>query len=822
MPFPNNLPQELTSFVGRRREMAEVRRLLPTTRLLTLTGAGGCGKTRLALRVASHALKEYLDGVWFVDLASLADVSLVPQAVASALGVREQTGRTLMETLTEYLKPKKLLLVLDNCEHLVEACASLVDALLHDCTNLRILATSRQPLSVTAETTWRVPSLSLPDPLHLPALKELGQYDAVRLFARRAQFRRENFEVTPANAAPIVQLCHQLDGIPLAVELAAARMSVLSVEEIASRIDERFRLLTSPYQTAMPRHRTLQATLDWSYNLLFEAEQSLLRSLSVFTGGFTVEAVEAVCGREGEIDEYETLDLLVQLVDKSLVIMEVWDGKSRYRLLETVRQYSLVRLNLSGEVKRLRDRHLDYYLAVAEEAEPQFQQSNQSAWLERLEMEHDNLRAALGWSVNNDCADGAMAEAGMRLAAALWWFWHLRGYWSEGIRWLTDMLALDTGDVSVATSLTTARAKGFNGAGRLALIMSDYASAATLLEEGLALSRRAGYKQGAAASLFGLSMVAFDQGKGEQTKDLAEEALAIGREVDDKLSIANALKMLGYAIWKQGDIADARSKFEEGLLISRALGNEAVIANMLMDLGEIARAQKDYDRAGSLNEEALALHRKLMQKRGIATALMNLGIIACHQRDYQVSENLFTEGILLLSEIGGRNMLGACLMGLAGVWAIQGQAERAATLFGAADAMCKSMGIQYGLVDRSDFDSSLIMIQAQLTAEVFNAAWARGQTMSTDEAVAFALQRPSAVGHISEPLLPDGDYPKDLTKREAELLGLVAGGLTNKEIAGQLSISVYTVETHLRSIFGKLGVTTRNAASRFAIDLNLV
>jgi len=386
--LPNNLPRQLTSFIGREREMAEVKRLLTTTRLLTLTGSGGCGKTRLALQVAADLVEEFANGVWLVELAALTDPALVPQAVASALGVREEPGRPLLATLSDYLKAKRLLLLLDNCEHLVAACAYLAEALLRACPHLRILATSREALNIAGETVWRVPSLSLPDLLHLPSVEHLTQYEAVRLFIERALISRPDFVLTSQGAPSVAQVCHRLDGIPLAIELAAARVKVLSVEQIAARLDNRFRLLTSGSRTALPRQKTLRAAIDWSYDLLSETERMVLRRLSVFAGGWTLEAAEAICVGEG-IEWHEVLDPLMQLVDKSLVMMEEQGGTVRYRLLETVRQYGRDKLPASGEADVVRGRHRDWYLALAERAEPELLGSNQAVWLERLETEHD-------------------------------------------------------------------------------------------------------------------------------------------------------------------------------------------------------------------------------------------------------------------------------------------------------------------------------------------------------------------------------------------------------------------------------------------------
>src|SRR5713226_5481995 len=374
--------------------MAAVKQLLSSTALLTLTGSGGCGKTRLALQVAADLLEEYADGVWLVELAPLADPALVPQTVASALGVRDAPGRPLTATLTDYLRSKSLLLVLDNCEHLLEAGAQLADALLRSCPRLRLLASSREGLGIGGEQTYRVPSLSLPDARHLPPLERLRDFEAVQLFADRARLSQATFAVTQANALSVAQVCQRLDGIPLAIELAAARVKALSVEKLNERLDDMFRLLTGGSRTALPRQQTLRALIDWSYDLLSPSEGALLRRLSVFAGGWTLEAAEAVCAGEG-VEEWEVLDLLTSLVEKSLVLYEERGGEGRYRLLETVRQYARDRLLEAGEAEAVRGRHLGFVLRLAEEAEPKLSGPEQVVWLDRLEAEHDNLRAAL-------------------------------------------------------------------------------------------------------------------------------------------------------------------------------------------------------------------------------------------------------------------------------------------------------------------------------------------------------------------------------------------------------------------------------------------
>ncbi|MGH2405099.1 MAG: ATP-binding protein, partial [bacterium] len=495
--LPNNLPIQLTSLVGREWELAEVNRLLPTTPLLTLTGSGGCGKTRLALQVAADVLEEYAEGIWFTDLAPISDPALVPQTVASVLSVHEQPGRSILAALTDYLMPKQLLLVLDNCEHLLAACARLSDALLRACPRLRILATSREGVGIAGELTYRVPSLSVPDLRNPSALNGLVQFGAVRLFVERATFAAPAFRLTPQKALTVAQICARLDGIPLAIELAAVRVKAMGVEQIASRLDDRFHLLTGGSRTALPRQQTLRGAIDWSYDLLPKPEAVLLGRLAVFAGGFRLEAVEAVCAGDG-VSADDVIELLTHLVEKSLVITEEQDGEEWYRLLETIRQYGLGKLRDAGEEPVLRRRHRDWYLELAERGEIGMQGADQRAWLDRVEREHDNFRAALEWSKS----EGGSAEERLRLAGALWFFWFLRGYLSEGREWLEGALSAGSG------ASASARVRALNGAGLLAWRQGDDARAAALGEEGLALCREVDYKLGIGYSLHTLGVVA--------------------------------------------------------------------------------------------------------------------------------------------------------------------------------------------------------------------------------------------------------------------------------------------------------------------------
>jgi predicted ATPase/DNA-binding NarL/FixJ family response regulator len=777
------LPVALTSFVGRGRELAEVERLLAGgTRLLTLTGPGGCGKTRLALEAASNVAGGFEDGAWWVGLASISDPDLVPRAVASALDIREVPGRSLIEVLVEHLKAKKTLLVLDNCEHLVEACAALAGALLPSCPKLRILATSREALGIAGESVWLVPSLSLPDdPQRLPPAEELVCYEAVRLFVERAEAVSSGFGLTEGNAAAVARVCRRLDGIPLAIELAAARAKVLSVEQIAGRLDDSFRLLTGGDRVALPRQRTLRATMDWSHDLLSEEERVLFRRLSAFAGGFALGTAEAVCSGDS-LAEDDMLDLLSRLVDKSLVMARERGGEMRYRLLETVRQYASGKLEEAGETEAVRRAHASFFLARAEEAEPKIEPKNNTAdrrpWLERLEAEHDNLRAALRWALESS------PQTGLRLANALYWLWYHRGYQGEARDWFEGALA------AAPAARTAARAKALQCAGYLAWAQGDHPVARSRLEESVEIWRGLGGGSGLGHALWVLALEMLDRGEPDVARSLAGESVRIFRTVGDEPGVAHSLANLGAIVLNQGDHALATSLLEESVAISRKLGDDWMLSLPLRNLGVAAFQQGDHGRAAVLIQESLALLRKLGEK-------------------WYISRNL------------------ECL---AAVASAQGDHERAARLFGAGEALREALGTSapYYLVD---YDRSVAAARAALGEESFAAAWARGREMTHEQAVAYALDEPATpleaqdAHHAPTGEAPVGEdeihhpepYPDGLTAREAEVLGLLAGGMTNKRIAAELFLSVSTVQRHVANVYAKIGVHGRAEATAYAL-----
>jgi len=706
----HNLPHQLSSFVGREQQIVELGDLLGRTRLLTLTGLGGIGKTRLATQLAAALIGNYSDGVWLVRLDAFADPSLVPTAIASVLGVREQPGRSLLEVLADAVGSRDLLLVLDNCEHLIRPCAECAEALLEACPRLHLLVTSRSPLRLRGERVVVVPPLSLPnaDLDSSPALA--GRAEAVMLFVERAQTVWPGFMLTPANAAVVTEICRRVDGLPLAIELAAARMRMLPPKALLDQLGKGLNVLVGGPRDLPMRQQTLRATLDWSHSLLAAGQQALFRRLSVFVGGFSLEAAQAVCDPEHDLP-FEILDGLEELVDQSMVHQEVLsEDVVRFRLLETVREYALERLVESGEAGRLGQQHARYFLSLAETAEPQLQGPGQAAWLERLEQEHDNLRAAL-----RCCVAQGEVEQSLRLGAALWRFWHIHGHLTEGREGLAAVLELG-GTQMRDGPRAAAHAGALNGAGVLALRQGDYAAARSLLEESLAIRRDLGDRREIANSLGNLGMVATEQGDGVLARSLHQESLAIRRELGDRWGIAMSLQNLGEEARRQGDYELARCLLEEGLAIRRELGDQRGIAMSLLslgvlahdqgdyvlarslleaslamsrqlrdaqgiavsldNLGKVAQVRGDYVLARSLHQESLAIRREQRDRRGIAVSLTNLGVVAQHQGDYALAQSLHQESLALAQELGDRRLTTFALESVAGAAANQGQPAR--------------------------------------------------------------------------------------------------------------------------------------------------
>lgn len=797
-----NLPLQLTSFIGREREIAEVERLLGTTRLLMLVGSGGCGKTRLALQVAAVLRDEFPDGVWLVDLAPLSDPSLVPQTVASIFGLHESGETPLANILQSFFHAKNMLLVLDNCEHLIQACAELCDVLLRACPDLKILATSREAMNIAGETTFRVPSLSLLDPQQLPRIKSFAQYESLRLFVERAQAALPEFELQDANARAIAQICQRLDGMPLAIELAAARVNSIPIEEISTRLDDRFRLLTSGTRTALPRYQTLRASIEWSYNLLSNTERAVLRRLAVFIGGFTLDAVEGICIEE---DRNEILDLLSRLVQKSLVVVRL-DDKPRYRLLETIRQYAREKLAESGEEDSIRDCHLNYFMNFAEAIAPKLHGPEQMQTLERLDSELDNLRAALEWSLGE-----GRAEKGLRLAAALTWFWETRGNLSEGRERISSVLVQ-----SQHLERTAARGKAFSGGAMLAYRQSDYLVARTWANQALEVFRELGDKRGIAEAQSVLGYIAEEEGDYDTPASLYKETLALSRDADDERGIALALQNLGWVALRLGQSGIANSRFEESLAIDRRVGDKDSIAFDLSGLAEVAIRQGKLDVASRLIEESLALRREIGWTWGIGVSLGTWAWIAMHQRDWDTALERLRASIGVRKEIGDKGGIAWCLERLAEVAMENNELARAAIIFGAASGLRASMGSTIDPVDQPDHDRRLTMLHEKLSEENYSAAWNEGRAMTMEQAIEFALAEPDLEQRARASPQTMKEKFGGLTPREREVAVLIAQGKSNPEIAEQLVVSERTVTTHVSNILSKLGFTSRTQIASWA------
>ncbi len=744
IPSPASLlriPWHVSELVGREKETTEFASLLNTHRLVTLTGSGGIGKTRLALAIAIQVAADFPDGVWFVDLASVTDPEQVLPAVARTLEVREAKGKGSLATLREYLGGKRLLLLLDNAEHLLSSCATLTATLLEALPELRVLVTSRQALGVAGEEVRRVPSLPFPEavPADPRALTDLLlDYAGPRLFVTRALSASSTFVLTQRNAPAVRQICARLDGIPLALELAAARIASLSAEQIDERLKDSFRLLTSGVRTALPRQQTLRALVDWSYDLLDEPEKIMLARLSIFAGGWTIEAAESVCGFP-PVDESHILDVLTSLVNQSLVLAEENDGSMRYRMLETLRQYATEKRELHYDSETVQRRHLDYFVVLAEETESKLRVTDQLLGLNRLESEHDNLRAAL----NRCSTDEESATLGLRLAGALGWFWWMRGYFGEGREQLTRVI-----ENAKAQNRTEewkdarkgAAAKAFNAAGTLARGQSDFEAARTLFSESLALRRELHDKSGVTHALNNLGVVAFDYGDFDTAHSLHEESLAISQEMDDKWGVANAFHNMGRIALECREFGAAQTMYDSCLVTYRALGDRRGVANALTNLGIVAADQDDVVTARPLYEESLAIFRELGEKRSIANALNNLGTLARVQGDYAASRPLHQESLLLRRELGDKVGIAYSLENLASLFAHASAYRTAATLWGASEALRESISCPLPSSEKVTYQDQWDETRSALGEVAYVGAWTEGRTLTMERVIEYTLK----------------------------------------------------------------------------------
>jgi predicted ATPase/DNA-binding CsgD family transcriptional regulator len=801
--LPHSLPAQPTPLIGRDREIRLVRDRLsrPDVRLLTLTGPAGTGKTRLALQAAGEMLSVVPDGAYLVNLAPISDPQLVTSEIARTLGVREEVGRSgLLDSLKTALHDKQLLLVLDNFEQVVDAAPQVAD-LLAACPALKVLSTSRATLRLLWEHEVAVPPLQVPDlRALLPPVDELARIPSVALFLERAQAVTPDFRLTEDVAVSVAEICVHLDGLPLAIELAAARVKLFSPSAILARLERRFDLLRADTQDRPDRHQTLRAALDWSYQLLVPDEQRLVRLLSVFVGGCSLEAVERLVGGPA-------LEGIASLLDKSLVRQDrPASSETRVSMLETVRQYAFEQLASSGELNVAQRRHAAYCVELAETAEAELAGPKQVQWLEHLEWDHDNLRAALRWSID----DGEI-EIGARLGGALWRFWSTRGYPREGRAWLSQLREL-----AGPRSRTAALAKVLSGAGRLAYDQGEYSVARALHEESLAVSHELRDLPAVARSLGQLGDVAHQLGEYGEAQRLFEGSLTILRELDDRHGVAEVLDKLGLTVRCRGEYVAARVLYEEALAIGRELGDRTFEALVLNNLGRAAYYQGDLSLARALHEQSLAIRRQVGDRRGIATSLGDLGDVAHQLGDYAAARVLRQESLALWRQLEDPWGIAYALEGFAELAAVLGQPGLAVQLIAAATVQREAIHAPRSPGSAERMQRLVDAARRSLSRAEANAAWLEGQRLSPEEAaqVAMGLTR-------LEPPPPASPLVGRLSPREREVAVLITRGRTNRQIAESLVIGERTVHTHVANILAKLELTSRTQIAAWGVSQGL-
>lgn len=750
-----NLPAELTSFVGRRREIAEIKRMLSTSRLVTLTGVGGAGKTRLSLRVAADLQRAFPDGVWFVELAALEDNALLTQTIANALGVQDRTTRWPAPALAEYLSTKQLLMVLDNCEHLRDACAVLIQTLLRSAPGVRILVTSRQTLGLTGEHIFQVPTMSVPDVNHMPPLEALSQYEAVSLFHDRAAAVQPGFALTDENREDVVRICRRLDGIPLAIELTAVRLRALSTADILRLLENRYRLLTMGSPGALPRHQTLRALIDWSNELCSAQERSLWAQLAVFSGGFDLPATEAIY-RAGDGDENAVIDLLTALIDKSILIAEEYDNRVRYRMLETIRQYGLERLREDGLETALRQRHRAYFEDMTERTAQEWVGADQEQLLTRIVREHKNIRSALEFCITNS----GESESGLRIAGALWFFWVASGLTNEGRRWLERALQRES-------EPSAARARALWVCGYLSILQED-----TLA-----------------------------------TRPMITECQHIAEHLNDAVADAWSVQLSGMAAMSQGDLEQAQHLLQDGLRRHRACGNTTGILDTCFYLVAVTALRRDLHRAARLCEQALGLCDSHHERWLKSYLLWDLGLVAWQLGDSKRAAASGRDGLRLANVFTEQWVIAFCVELLAWTANTELKHQRSARLLGGADTIWRSIGAPlFGMRHLIRYhEQCSSQVQETLGDERFDDEFRNGSRMTTDQLIGYALDERT-------PQLKKTAAPKEsgsLTPREKEVADLIAQGLSNKSIAAELVIARRTAEAHVEHILNKLGFSSR-------------
>lgn len=840
-----DIPIQLTRFIGRERQVGAVKSLLAGTHLLTLTGPGGSGKTRLAIEVARQLAEAEEEALFWVDLAPISDASLLPRAVGRVLGLPEEQGQPATAALVDFLAGRRLLLILDNCEHVVAACAELVHLLLHRCPGVHILTTSREQLAVAGERVYPVPPLSVPpatvfaelgaaETVSAELLEQLGTYEAISLFLDRAAAVVPDFALTADNAPAVATICSRLDGLPLAIELAAARVSVLTAEQIASRLDERFTLLKSSLRgERIDRHQTLRSAIDWSYGLLTPAEQTIFRRLSLFAGGCSLATAEAICTGDA-VDGEQLLTLFSSLVDKSLVVAETLrPGDARYTMLETIRQYADEKLEDAGEKPAIRDRHLQCFLELVEETEPKLQGEFQQLWLNWLESEVGNIRAALSWSL-----ESGQFELGLRIAIAIYEFWTIRDYTGEALAWLEQLLVradeavpliVRAKALSYATFLAGFRgnsaaqaAYGREAADVAAALGAEGQSALAWARAGEAYThgRPGPLPSGGSALAWALGAQAYSaRAEGDYESELAlyKRVIQLHREAGRRYFLGVSLITASFAAQSLAKYEEARAMVDEALPLLRTAGNSYSIAMTLNGSGDLARCQGDYGRAQADYEESIALLRQIGAVRDLASALHNLGYTSLHLGNVERAHALFTESMALQQAQQNMPGMAECLMGFSAMAVIVGLPVAGARLLAAAVAIGGEQVATTWAATKMEYEYYLALTRSQLTEQAFQGEQMVGRALSVEQAMAYAQNLP-----LQAATPENRKEPSVLTPREREVATLVAQAKSNDEIAEELTLSKRTVEKHISNIRSKLGFTERAQMVRWAVESGLV
>ncbi len=736
--FHHNLPAQMTSFIGREKEREEIKQALSAHRLVTLTGSGGAGKSRLSLQIGMDCLDQFADGVWLVELATITDPALIPQALLSTFRLREDRHRSVLDVLIDYLRGRTLLLILDNCEHLIEACAEISEMLLQACPKLRILASSREALGLTGEVAYRVPSLTAPNPEDLPPLDQLQKADSIRLFVERAATAKPGFTLTDINAFSLAQICYRLDGIPLAIELAASRVKVLSPDQIAARLDDRFRLLTGGSRTALPRQQTLRAMIDWSYSLLSEQEKNLFRRLAVFVGGWTLEAAEVVCGEDDA--GVDVLDLLTRLVDKSLIVIEETSEEIRYHRLETIRQYSREKFFETSEVEDIRDRHLAYFVRFAELADEKLKSGEQLAWQNRMSAEADNLRAALEWGVNRN------PDNALRIVGAANLFWTAGGYSAEGFRWTQKVLG-QVEKTSLPEGVTedqrlVARAKALCGLTRLYLSLGDNANAKRVAEESVSLYRQSQDRRGLAFALVVLAYPLEFLGERAEAEAALQESYSIGRAEEDVYVICRALNRLGHVIVDlYHDLELAERYVEESLRLAKEAGLRSQEAQAFEILGFIMTHRKNHNEARKYLKESARAYEEIGASFNVILEKSNLAHLERQLGNYAEAMGYYRETIVAFRDMGQTGAVAHQLECFGFIALAQNEHERAVQLFAAANTLRDKSGTRMTPDEQAYFDEQLNGLRAKMDLTNFESAWSKGHSMRMEQAIELAVEQ---------------------------------------------------------------------------------